>query len=121
MKIIRSFQYLDFVLQLLLVTMTILPLFAGGLPISLFGLFLLGCWQLFSAIVLGAGLKDRFRKLYLVAALSFCWIAFSVGCIIDEVGLAGWSSILKSYFWVVLIISFIAGLQYFAYTLRTHS
>ncbi len=124
MKAIRIFQLFDLLVQSALIAGVVLPIFAafvepGALFWSLFLLFPLGVWQLFSALILGFGLKDYYRRIYLITAITFSSLFFSVAYLLDQVN---WSIDIDFgliAFFVAIFISFVSALVYLTYSYRT--
>lgn len=126
MKIIKQFQFFDLILQTLLLAGIILPgiaaLFEGPewLLFSMAGLLPFGAWQLFSALMLGLGLSDKIRVLYLLTAITFSSLFFSVGFLIEQLDLTISFELLEGAFIIGLFISFVAGIYYFSYSYRNY-
>lgn len=124
MKGIRIFQLFDLLAQSALIAGIVLSAFLaliepGALFWSLFLLFPLGVWQLFSALILGVGLKDYYRRIYLITAITFSSLFFSVGYLLDQVN---WSTSIDFgliAFFVGIFISFVAAIVYWGYSYRT--
>lgn len=117
MKILRIFQRVDLFIQGLLLSGVLLLL--PTVFISLLFLFFLGIWQLFSALSFGIALRDRFRLLYLAAAVTFCSFGFSIPFIIDYVGWPDAAKFIEELIWLGLLNSLVAGVVYFRYSYRT--
>jgi hypothetical protein len=124
MKTFRIFQIFDLLVQsTILVTITFSVALAaalepGFLIWSLLFLFPLGVWQLFSALILGIGLKDYYRRTYLITAITFSSLFFSVGTLIGQLELNLNFDLGVSAFIVAIFISFVAAIVYFIYSYR---
>jgi len=127
--IMRAFKSFDLVIQGLLIANVGIPLlltpFSHGMIVwSVVFLFFLGAWQLFSALLLGFGLPDKFRRLYFVTAVAFCSLPYIVGYVSDYLfDQFNWQKFYgadDTVFILMLIISFTAGLYYFSYSYRDY-
>lgn len=124
MKTIRNFQLFDLLVQAaLIISITIPAVLAASLEVgfliwSLFFLFLLGVWQLFSALLLSFGLEDNYRRTYLITAIAFSSLFFSVGTLIGYLEPLLNFDIGEIAFIVGIFISFVAAIVYFIYSYR---
>ncbi|PHN03672.1 hypothetical protein [Flavilitoribacter nigricans] len=126
MKIIKTFQLLDLLLQsALIAAVTFCSFFSligpdNNLIMGLFFLLLLGGWQLFSALLLGFGLNDHYRRIYLITAITFSSLFFSVGYILNQLDLGNNNDFIEIAFFVAIFISFVAGVIYMIYSYKNY-
>ncbi|MBX2877742.1 MAG: hypothetical protein KTR30_36820 [Saprospiraceae bacterium] len=120
MKLNDFFARLDFVTQTLIIFPTLASLLfvlavPGGFLIYMMGLFLLGGWQLLSALCHFLFRGDRFRGWYLMASLTYLGV-LGVGSYILEQTSLGASTLF--YLGIVFfgVIPGIAGAWYYKLT-----
>ena len=124
MKTIRIFQLIDLLVQSVLIIGCIVAAILavkepGFLFWSLFLLFPLGMWQLFSALLLGFGRDDYYRRIYLITAITFSSLFFSVGYLLDRVKWSIGIELDEIAFFVGIFISFVAAIVYLIHSYRT--
>ncbi len=123
----KNFLRFDLVIQTLLALLVTTALCASIMHSSniiagFFILFFFGAWQLFSALIVGTGLNDKFRGIYLLTAIAYCGLGVKMSFLLSKyVPHHNFlHDISEFYIAAFFIISFVAGLFYLTYSYRDY-